>query len=103
LDPRSSEIERLIDGKTETSIASLEASSRVSLLLDKINEEATAHPGKAYNQKTLKLYAVRANAEQMLDVARGTFKENVDDIHKREWDQRSNRSALLNDRGISER
>jgi hypothetical protein len=61
---------------------------------DKINEEATAHPGKAYNQKTLKLYAVRANAEQMLDVARGTFKENVDDIHKRKYDRGNLRMSL---------
>lgn len=48
---------------------------------EKINEDATAHPGKAFNQKALKIYAVRANQEPMLDVARGTFKENIQDIH----------------------
>ncbi|KAH8088295.1 muts domain V-domain-containing protein [Filobasidium floriforme] len=61
LDPSTKEIERLID--------------------ESINEEATAHPGRALNQKTLKIYAVRANTEPMLDVARGTYKENMEDIH----------------------
>ena len=53
---------------------------------DKINEDATAHSGKAFNQKTLKIYAAKANAEPMLDVARGTYKENIEDIHSCESD-----------------
>jgi hypothetical protein len=46
-----------------------------------MNEDATAHAGKTFNQKTLKLYAVKANAEPTLDVARGCYKEINDDVH----------------------
>lgn len=62
---------------------------------DKINEDATAHSGKAFNQKTLKIYAAKANAEPMLDVARGTYKENIEDIHSCKLDSRCSLKVLL--------
>jgi len=80
LDPNTKEIERLIDGETRRSLDRAD-SLIVIPFTESINEEATAHPGRALNQKTLKIYAVRANTEPMLDVARGTYKENMEDIH----------------------
>jgi hypothetical protein len=80
LDPSTKEIERLIDGESRRSLDHAD-SLIVIPSTESINEEGTAHPGRDLNQKTRKIYAVRANTEPMLDVARGTYKENMEDIH----------------------
>jgi DNA mismatch repair protein MSH4 len=49
-----------------------------------LNNDACATKGKAQNVKATRIYAVRANFNKLLDVARETYKENIDDIHQRE-------------------
>jgi hypothetical protein len=47
------------------------------------NEDATVHQGNKQNYKAIKLYAIIAEPNGTLDIARKTHTEHVEDIAKR--------------------
>lgn len=66
-------IEELLDGKLKDNFPPLLSASALIRFdtTEKLNEDALAQPGKALNQKALKMYAVKSDFDTMLDVARG--------------------------------
>lgn len=44
------------------------------------NDDVSAHTAKGQSRAAVKVYAVRADYNQLLDIARQTHKENVADI-----------------------
>ncbi len=50
-----------------------------------LNEEAVATKGRAQNVKATRIYAVQANFNKMLDIARETYKEGVEDVYNRRF------------------
>lgn len=56
--------------------------NRVQLIAT-FNEDATVHQGNKQNYKAIKLYAIIAEPNGTLDIARKTHTEHVEDIAKR--------------------
>jgi hypothetical protein len=52
------------------------------LQIETFNEDTTVHQGKKRNYKAIRLYAIIAEPNRTLDIARKTHTEHVEDIHK---------------------
>ena len=87
-DERCATIERMIAG-TFSVLASTDwqfpECTDMSVLSECLNDNACSTKGKAQNVKATRIYAVRANFNKMLDVARETYKENIEDIYQCAW------------------